>query len=558
MRTAITVTSRRRHRAVGPTLDNTGQVLGPAGVGCPIRRIPRSRLARGAVALSLSGALSAPQGGCVFFKDIDVTPVERRDGVEVRTTVKAHLKDGSTVVYANGVTVTKDALLGAGRGYNLKLEETGVVQAVPLNSVVAMESFRQTWDPAGDTTLSVLGTAGAVVGAIFAGFAIFGSCPTVYSETPAGPALDAELFSYSIAPLLEGRDLDRLRLKPGSDGTLRLEIRNEALETHYINHLQLLEVRHGSDEVVVPDQEGRPVVLGEVRPVSAASDRGGRDLRPVLAADDERVFRTAPAVLAAASAADLEDWIDATVEVPDGANRIALLFRLRNSLLNTVLFYDEILARSGAHSLDWVGGDLERISTAVELGRWYTRRMGLRVLLWRNGRYESVARIPDAGPIAWRDVAAIIPVPSGERTLRLRLSFVADAWRIDRLRVASAVRQATARTIPLAAVTGPTGRAEEEALASLREPDARYLQTSPGQRFIARFDVGPEAGGSRTLLLSSQGYYVEWVRQHWLRPGGSVRPFRPSDEALAAALDTWRRTQASFEKRFESSRIPVR
>lgn len=558
MRTAITVTSRRRDPAVGPTSHNTRQVLGPAGVGCPIRRIPRSRLARGAVALVLSGALSAPQGGCVFFKDIDVTPVERRDGVEVRTAVKAHLKDGSTVVYAGGVTVTNDALLGAGRRYNLKLEETGVVQAVPLDSVVAMESFRQTWDPAGDTAISVLGTAGLVVGGLFLGKALFGSCPTVYSDTPAGQALEAELFSYSIAPLLEGRDLDRLRRKPGPDGALRLEIRNEALETQYINHLQLLEVRHEPDEVVVPDQEGRPVVLGEVRPVSAASDRGGRDLRPVLAADDERVFRTAPAVLAAASAADLEDWIDATVEVPEGADRIGLLFRLRNSLLNTVLFYDEMLGRSGARSLDWVGGDLERISTAVELGRWYTRRMGLRVLLWRNGGYESVARIPDAGPIAWREVAALIPVPPGERALRLRLSFVADAWRIDRLRVASVVREATARTIPIAAVTGPTGRAEEGAFASLREPDARYLQTSPGQRFIARFDVGPEARGSRTLLLSSQGYYVEWVRQQWLRQGASARPFQPSDEALAAALDTWRRTQASFEKRFESSRIPVR
>src|SRR5678809_654746 len=69
----------------------------------------------------------------------------------------------------------------------------------------------------------------------------FGSCPTFYRDSAGTPVLEAEGFSYSIAPLFEARDVDRLRARPGSDGKLALEVRNEAFETHFLNHLELLE-----------------------------------------------------------------------------------------------------------------------------------------------------------------------------------------------------------------------------------------------------------------------------------------------------------------------------
>ena len=52
------------------------------------------------------------------------------------------------------------------------------------------------------------------------------------------------------------------------------------------------------------------------------------------------------------------------------AHEAALVLRARSSLLNTVLFYDVMLADAGPRALDWLGQDLERVSNAVELGRW--------------------------------------------------------------------------------------------------------------------------------------------------------------------------------------------
>jgi hypothetical protein len=103
------------------------------------------------------------------------------------------------------------------------------------------------------------------------------------------------------------------------------------------------------------------------------------------------------------------------------------------------------------------------------------------------------------------------------------------------------------------------GRPDAAALAGIRAADERYLVTTPGQRFFLRFDVGAApADSARTFLLVSQGYYVEWLRGRWLRTQHLAATFRPSDEALVAALYRWRTEQSDLERRFAATRVPVR
>ncbi|MEZ0335169.1 MAG: hypothetical protein ACAI18_14255, partial [Gemmatimonadales bacterium] len=50
-------------------------------------------------------------GGCFVVRHVSVTEVDRAvDSVQVRTPVKAHLLDGSTVVYRSGVLVAANRL----------------------------------------------------------------------------------------------------------------------------------------------------------------------------------------------------------------------------------------------------------------------------------------------------------------------------------------------------------------------------------------------------------------------------------------------------------------
>jgi hypothetical protein len=512
---------------------------------------------------SLLAASALLVSACIVTaRQIDVEALDRRDSpVTVRSPVRAHLLDGSTVVFRSGVSIERDTLRGAGQRYDLRLADAGAVSLIPLDSVVGMESFRTGVDRAATVALSIPATMVGTVATAFASaalfVAIFGSCPTIYSEVDGEFHLEAEAFSYSIAPLFEARGTDVLRARAGPDGFLTLEVRNEALETHYINHLELLEVRHRPGDVVMPDPGGRAVALSGFVDPTEMVDRAGRDVRGTLTSRGG-VYQTDASTLDGVSSEDFLDHIDIALPSPEGVDSVAIALRLRNSLLTTVLFYDLMLEAPGARALDWIGEDLQQIGPALELGGWFAERMGLRISVWDDGGYREVARVTEPGPIAWKQVAAMVPVPAGD-TLRVRLSFVADGWRIDEARIATAVARPSERTIPVDAVLDAEGTADDRALSHILDSDDRYLQTTPANRFTIHFDVGPESPGEdRTFMLASQGYYIEWLRPQWIASSEGGEVFRPSNEAIVTAIGIWREKQAEMEAMFEATKIPVR
>ena len=502
---------------------------------------------------------------CVTFRKVEVRPLNPRATAVVRSPVRAHLADGSTIVFPSGVSVQAGTVAGQGTRYPAGSSFGTPASAILLDSVVGMEVF-ETDTLVGKTILaSTAATALTVVASAGLAVAIFGSCPTIYSDSAGVPTLEAEGFSYSIAPLFEQRDVHRLRAVPTSDGILTLQVRNEALETHYINNLELLEVRHAVDEYVVPDNGQRPLTLRALRAPLKAIDRAGRDISRHIAVTDGDLFETDSMTLAKAGAGDLDDYIDLEIPNPQRADTVALLFRMRNSLLNTVLLYDQILGAPGAQSLDWVGHDIKRIAPAVEMGRWYSNHLGMRVAVLDDGKYKAVGRIGDSGPIAFHEVGILVPVPNnGDRaTLHVRLSFVADQWRIDQIQVASQYRRPVARTVPVTEVVTRDPSQSTSALRDLRAADANYVVASPTQSFEIRFAVGKGGGAgrgdgaTRTFLLASQGYYIEWVRGSWIK-SASGKTFRTTEEPIVAALDRWRKERPALERDFYSTRLATR
>src|SRR2546422_3052919 len=223
-----------------------------------VRLVFAPLLGRGRVRRAvLPAALGLVAGACVWvFHGLRVEAIgSNADSLTVHTPVKAHLRDGSTVLYRTGVLLARDTLRGPGVRYGLTLRDSTAVLVVPLDSVVAMESFRRATNGAPTAIVSTLATGAALLGAAVAAFVIvcsssdcFGNCPTVYADSAGTWALQAEGFSYTLGPAFETRDVDRLGIRPDRDGRIRLEVRNEALETEYVNHLELLEVRHAADE----------------------------------------------------------------------------------------------------------------------------------------------------------------------------------------------------------------------------------------------------------------------------------------------------------------------
>lgn len=214
-----------------------------------------------------------------------------------------------------------------------------------------------------------------------------------------------------------------------------------------------------------------------------------------------------------------------------------------------------MLARPGAHSLDWLATDMSKILSVAKFGRWYAGNMGLRIQVLRNGQYRQVARLADFGPIAWRHIAVMVPA-DGADSVRIRLEFTADQWRIDHVSIAAETRRARGRTVPLARIRTTTDETVQDALTQVADADGGYLTTQPSQRFFAEFETGVSTE-PRTFLLAAHGYYTEWVRGDWLKQATETQAFDPGRVYVGDLLRDWRAAKDSLEAAFYSTRVPV-
>jgi hypothetical protein len=504
--------------------------------------------------LAVLGAIVATGGCYVRMRTVEVREVTER-ATNVKSPVKVHMRDGSTIVFPFGATIDSNTVRGSGQHFDALQRGIGTVARVPLDSVLGITNYWNATAVPETILLSTIATAGGVALAGLAAVAVFGSCPTFYTDSGGVAQLEAEGFSYSIAPLFESRDLDALRGQP-RHGVFTLEMRNEALETHYINQLELLVAEHEPGWRVLPDGRGRLTAISTLRPPRRARDRQGRNVLPALGQTDGVLFETSDKRLAQVHEHDLMDHIDLDFGVAE-YDSAAIVLRLRNSLLTTVLFYDVMLASAGPAALDWLARDLEEVGNAAALGKWYVEQMGLRVSVRQeDGTYAEAGRIPDVGPIAFKDVAMVVPVRAGH-PVNVRISFPADSWRIDRVALAGQPRTVTPRAVPVARVRQPNDSIDEGARRAIRSADEAYLITEPGRRVFVEFDVGAAAPQrSRSFILAAQGYYNEWLRPQWLQRATRER-FQPSDRSLLRAMQLWRAQGGDLERKFYATKIPT-
>lgn len=87
----------------------------------------------------------------------------------IRSSVKAHLADGSTVLFPDGVTIEQERVTGDGDRYDIRLSPVGSVSGVARDSVIALESFDTEIDADRTFEYSVLPSLIAVAVGIAAG-----------------------------------------------------------------------------------------------------------------------------------------------------------------------------------------------------------------------------------------------------------------------------------------------------------------------------------------------------------------------------------------------------
>ncbi len=476
--------------------------------------------------------------------------------------MKVHMRDGNVyVLKERRVSSGADTIFG--KGLLLDLNRDTVAErwfALPLDSVGLIETNEVSNSPSVAALTVVTGLSLILTGICITNpKACFGSCPTFYVAEADSMHLRAEGFSSSIAPSLEADDVDALRRTVSGPGSFRLEMRNEAYETHVVRHADLLIVPRERNETILAATDGTFYRVKQISPPIACTGPEGEILP--LVAELDRFERFSPA-----DSLDLatRETIELEFEISGDGNR-GLVIGARQSLLSTFLFY-QTLAYMGSEATAWLAR-LERETTPLSIagitGEAPTplnagpgRVMGGIEVLTQNdvtGAWRVVAEVNEAGPLATDLHLLRLPkgIPQNGRT-RLRIRCAKGHWRIDYLALAEI--GPAVEPIRLHPERVYRDEVPDIQACDLLADESTTLVTMPGDRYTLEYRL---PSGTYELFLESRGYYLEWIREEWIAEENRqkvLQLFYAPEKALRELAPKYKEMEPEMEDIFWRSR----
>ena len=495
---------------------------------------------------------------------LSVRPHDLRDSTATLSEAKVFTRDGSAYLFAAGFSIHQHALEGRAELYTLSGEKRTLSNVtVDLDSIVAVTCYKKS----GNAGTGFGGFLGGVYSPIvpLAIYCIacpkccFGSCPTIYTPLGNKWALETECFSSSVSKLLENSDLDKLIALPDSNGRFRLRITNEALETHYINQFALIAARHPLGTAMYPTDLGGYIAVRDLLPPLRASNAHGDNILHSIIAKDSDWYRSGGEMVTNFPKTFQSDWIDFEVPTPQPQKKVTLVFRQRNTLLSTILFYDIVLGSQGIDALEWTKRMNADTSYAAKFGTVYKMFSGLTLQVKRKGVWCDQAFFGDSGPLTWKEIATTVTSNAGDTTLKCRLKFFPDNVVVDQIAYSLEVEREqfiTGKVVLDSAVEHP------EVGGYLSQADSLYLETNPGDNYTLYYHL-PQITPTEetTLFIRSQGYYTEWLRGSWIRKHeANTDSFNLNDvpKTLRMLATSWEEDEAEIERMFFQTRIPIR
>lgn len=479
-------------------------------------------------------------------------PVRQRSFTTVPATVnrsahylKAHLRNGDLYLLSDWkIDAAEKNVTGTGDHYDAN---RGVIDhgtlTLPIDSVALFETNVVSKSKR-VAALSVMTGVTAAVTALCATNpkACFGSCPTFYASVGDRWSMQAEGFSASIAPALEDTDLDALYSVQPASSEFTIRMTNEALETHVVRSVRLLSAPRAAHSRVFATAGHQFWETSRVTPpLQCSTDQG--DCREALRAFDG-VERHSPA-----DPHDLSrhETIDLHFAPPPAGQPVGIVIAARQTLLSTFLLYQTLAylgTRATALLASFEGGKGNISDRAGGIGRLLG---GIDVLVEQRGRWNKVASFHETGPLA-TDVRLLPLPPDAARSGRLRLSLARGLWRLDYVALARLEKQVEPVVLSPVEV-----RHDGEVI---EEKSGSKLVTLPGDVYQFRFSL-PGRPEEQELFLESRGYYIEWMRDEWIREESRLRAamiFYAPHLALRVLAPKFKAMEPQIESQFWNSR----
>jgi hypothetical protein len=333
------------------------------------------------------------------------------------------------------------------------------------------------------------------------------SCPVVYAWNGHDWELQSGTFAGAVAQGVARTDVTAMPAAATSDGQLRLQVRNELVETDYLDAISVLAVDHPPGLMIAPDAKGRVHAIGAQEHAREARDFAGREIASLLAAPDGRSWESSVQARDTAAPGAPVDGIELVFTRPSQAQAAQLVVDARNTswvpfMLERTLSIHSRAARA------WYDTLLTSPTAAREYRDAIVREAGLRVSIQKGGAWVPQGVVVDPGPeITRRQVVAIDLTGVEGSVVKVRLESAPSFWMIDHVAMSYDVEPPLA-VQELSPVTAQTA-AGKNVLSLVGTADKRAWGFEPGEQAELHFPVPAlPAGMERSYLVKTTGWYT--------------------------------------------------
>jgi hypothetical protein len=482
--------------------------------------------------------------------------------LQTKPFLKAHLKNGDVCILMDSweIDTASNVVSGNGTQYNFNRKQTrqGTIH-IPIESVAIFETNVKILNPEGGriTALSLMAGLDVVVGLLCLSNpkACFGSCPTFYiNENDHFHYADAEGFSNAISPSMEYYDIDALNQHKLTNNVFSITMKNEALETHCVKDVKILAYPIEIGERVYQSSTNDFYLCENDYQLSYAKANEG-DITHLLK-DQDRQERFS---LSDENNLSSKEEIYLTFDNVKNSSELGLILNFRQTMMTTYLFYS---------AMGYMGDNVSDVFAILESDEKMRNKFdattkelgGIECYVWneKTNGWALQAELNETGPIAIN--RQFIPIHHSQSGNKVKIKLVLNKglWRLDYASLTNIKKQVTPIALSPESIYNK-GKLDKMALGEITAPD-KYLISMPCSEYKFNFNL-PVADSNYELFLYSKGYYLEWMREHWIKDKDFLKlkqmVYNPK-KYLREEAKSYKQYEATMEQQFWNSKIDTK
>lgn len=485
------------------------------------------------------------------------------ENIRTKPYLKAHLKNGDVYILKNSWKIDTLQNLVSGKGSHYDFNRTLLLKgeiSVPIDSVAIFETNTKITDSEDQRTdlLTIIAGLDVALGVICLSNpkACFGSCPTFYiNEHDNFHYADAEGFSNAISPSMEYYDIDALNNQTIYGNEFSITMKNEALETHCVNDVKLLAYPLEEGERVYQSPTNEFYLCENNYALKSATGEEG-DVTTLLKNQDRQEFFS----LSDEKNLSSKEEILLTFDNVERTDKLGLILNFRQSLMTTYFIYSAM-----GYMGDQVGDIFAQMEinndTKTKLENGIKKELGnIDIYAWddKNETWELQDGFYETGPIAFNRQFIPLKTTSQNSTVRIKVILNKGLWRMDYIALTNIKDKVEAIEITPNQILNK-GIKDQKALSNIKNID-KHLVSMPGSEYKFNFEL-PSSDTEYELFLYSKGYYLEWMREHWLKDKNLLKlrqMFNKPKKYLRVEAEAYKQYETNMEQEFWNSKIDTK